>query len=202
MVIDLHTATCKFDERAEAIYHIDRSAEVIGSHPCIYIFDRGYPSEVFFLDLLERQQSFIVRLGTASFRREQTAMTTNDEWITIIFDKPRIGATLRNGKTETAKRMEADRKIRLRFVKVIPDNGYEEYLITNLSEKEVNTQKMDELYHIRWGIESAFDDMKNKLQLENFTGCKPIIMEQDIYATGYLLVLCQVLVQVKTELFC
>ena len=39
---------------------------------------------------------------------------------------------------------------------------------------------------MRWGIETAFDDMKNKLQLENFTGSKPIIMEQDIYATGYL----------------
>ena len=28
--------------------------------------------------------------------------------------------------------------------------------------------------------------LKNKLQLENFTGQKPIIIEQDIFATGYL----------------
>ena len=41
-------------------------------------------------------------------------------------------------------------------------------------------------YHKRWGIETAFDDLKNKLQIENFTGSKPVIIEQDVYATGYL----------------
>lgn len=186
MVIDLHTATCKFDERAEAIYHVDRAEKVIGEHPCIYIFDRGYPSGVFFLDLMERNRTFVIRLGSTCFKREQRTMISEDEWRDIEFDTPRIGATLRNGKTENAKRMEAAGKIRLRFVKIILDEGNEEYLITNLLSEEASTSEMAKLYHMRWGIESAFDDMKNKLQLENFTGCKPVIMEQDVYATGYL----------------
>ena len=39
---------------------------------------------------------------------------------------------------------------------------------------------------MRRGIESVSDDLKNKLQIENFTGEKPIIIEQDIYASIYL----------------
>ena len=62
----------------------------------------------------------------------------------------------------------------------------DEYLITNLLDKDISTEQISQLYKMRWEIESAFDGMKNKLELENFTGSTPIIMEQDIYATGYL----------------
>ncbi len=39
---------------------------------------------------------------------------------------------------------------------------------------------------MRWGIETAYETLKNRLQLENFTGTKPILLLQDIYSTIYL----------------
>ena len=39
---------------------------------------------------------------------------------------------------------------------------------------------------MRWGVETAYDTLKNKFMIENFTSRKPIIMEQDILATVYL----------------
>ena len=43
-----------------------------------------------------------------------------------------------------------------------------------------------ELYFKRWGIEVKYNEIKNKLQIENFTGETPIAIEQDFYATMYL----------------
>ena len=39
---------------------------------------------------------------------------------------------------------------------------------------------------MRWGIETAYETLKSRLQLENFTGTKPILLLQDIYSTIYL----------------
>ena len=39
---------------------------------------------------------------------------------------------------------------------------------------------------MRWGIENAYETLKSRLQLENFTGTKPILLLQDIYSTIYL----------------
>ena len=183
VIIDMNPLQGKFNERTEAILHIDNSADVIGAKPCIYVFDRGYPSGEFFLDLLEREVKFLVRLGSSSFKREQKGMLSDDCAVNIIFDKTRINAC---EKEESSQRLATAGKITLRFVRVNLKSGEYEYLATNIAADEFNTEEIFQLYRMRWGIETVFDDLKNKLQIENFTGSKPIIMEQDIYATMYL----------------
>jgi len=181
--IDMNTASCKFNERTEAIVHVDNTIDVTGNKLCIYLFDRGYPSGEFFLDLMERKVSFLVRLGSASFRREQRGMDSDDCIVDIVFDKTRISASK---KEESAKRLAVAGSITLRFVHLKLDDGDDEYLATNISGDLFDTKEICSLYRMRWGIETVFDDLKNKLQIENFTGEKPVIMEQDIYATFYL----------------
>ena len=39
---------------------------------------------------------------------------------------------------------------------------------------------------MRWQIETAYETLKAPLQLENFTGTKPIFLEQYIYSTIYV----------------
>lgn len=39
---------------------------------------------------------------------------------------------------------------------------------------------------MRWGIETAYETPKDCLQIENFTGAKPILLLQDIYSTIYI----------------
>ena len=55
-------------------------------------------------------------------------------------------------------------------VKILLENGNLEVLATNLSQTEFHTEEIKELYHMRWGIETAYETLKNRLQLENFTG--------------------------------
>ena len=39
---------------------------------------------------------------------------------------------------------------------------------------------------MRWGIETAYETLKDRLQIENFTGTKPVLLLQDIYSTIYI----------------
>ena len=82
--------------------------------------------------------------------------------------------------------MKESGEISLRMVKILLENGSLEVLATNLSQTEFHTEEIKELYHMRWGIETAYETLKSRLQLENFTGTKPILLLQDIYSTIYL----------------
>jgi hypothetical protein len=39
---------------------------------------------------------------------------------------------------------------------------------------------------MRWGIETAYETLKDRLQIENFTGTKTALLLQDIYSTIYI----------------
>ena len=43
-----------------------------------------------------------------------------------------------------------------------------------------------ELYHIRCGIETAYEVLKDRLKIENFTGIKSVLIEQGINSTIYV----------------
>ena len=72
------------------------------------------------------------------------------------------------------------------MVKIRLENGEYEVLGTNLPNKLFSTEDIGELYHLRWGIETAYETLKSRLQLENFTGTKERLLLQDIYSTIYV----------------
>ena len=55
-------------------------------------------------------------------------------------------------------------------------------LLTNLPETKFKTEEFKKLYHLRWGIETNYNTMKNRLNIENYTGKRKITIEQDIYS--------------------
>ena len=62
------------------------------------------------------------------------------------------------------------------------DTGNYEYLITSLLDKEnFKTEMFKELYFKRWGVETAYDKLKNTLEIENFSGVKSIVIKQVFY---------------------
>ncbi|MEC0232668.1 IS4 family transposase [Paenibacillus alba] len=183
MVIDCTINRNNCSEREQALLHIDNMREITGGHLSIVITDRGYPSGEFFIDLLEREQKFIVRLPSTMFKQEQQQMESDDCLVNIAFDKTRINP---HRGTSTAEKLARVGSIELRFVRLLLPSGEYEYLATNVSQEEFSTLEMGVLYGMRWGIETAYDDLKNKLNLENFTGRSPILLEQDIYATVYI----------------
>ena len=74
----------------------------------------------------------------------------------------------------------------MRVLKFKLDSGIVETLITNIFDESFSVADFKELYFRRWGIEVKYNEIKNKLQIENFTGETPIAIEQDFYATMYL----------------
>lgn len=186
MVLDMSINNCKFDERKCALKHIESCKQLVQGYDSIHLFDRGYPSGGFLITLTEKKLNFVIRLGSSSFKKEQLSMKSDDEWIDIVFDKSRLNAAKQKEDQNDYEKMKAAGSIRLRFVRVKLSTGETEYLVTNMDSNMVPASDMKELYHMRWGIETAYDEMKNRMQLENFSGSTPVIMEQDVYATGYL----------------
>jgi len=171
MIIDCTINKWKFSERNQALLHIDKCDSITGEKPRIVIFDRGYPSGEFFINLMERHESFLIRIGATVFKKEQLAMTTDDEYVNIMFDKSRLSP---HKGTQTADKLAKAGSIQLRFVRFELDNGNMEYLATNLPMEEFNTSEIVYLYRLRWEVETVYDVLKNKFFIENFTGTKPI----------------------------
>lgn len=132
------------------------------------------------MERLEKGHLFVVRISTGDFKREQQSMKGNDEEVEICFTKERVNPYR---YTLFAQQLKEKKSIRLRFVKVVLSGGITEILATNLPRDEFPAKDISRLFQLRWGIETAYDTLKNKYMLENFTGKKPILIEQDILAT-------------------
>lgn len=55
-------------------------------------------------------------------------------------------------------------------------------MATNLTNEEFNSDELKLLYGKRWTIETGFDKLKNLVQIEEFSGTRRVIIEQDFYA--------------------
>ena len=65
-------------------------------------------------------------------------------------------------------------------------SGETEILITNLGRKAFKTADFKDLYHLRWGVETKYNTLKNKLDIEDFSGKTLVTVQQDFYATLFL----------------
>jgi hypothetical protein len=76
--------------------------------------------------------------------------------------------------------------LKVRLIRVELDETVE-VLMTNLWEMEGHPiSDFKALYFKRWGVETSISRQKNILQLESFSGLKPISVEQDFYATVFI----------------
>lgn len=155
---------CKYGERKAAVEIIDELIR-IGVKKDLILFDRGYPSTALFLKLENAVIKYVMRTSTGFLKVVKEAKEPDQ-----VIEIP-------DGNKGFLK---------IRVVKFLLDSGVEETLVTNLLDQEFSIQDLKELYFMRWGVETKFNELKNRLQLENFTGDTPIAVEQDFYASMYL----------------
>ena len=74
----------------------------------------------------------------------------------------------------------------MRVIVLSLPNGSKEYLITNITDSSFTSEEFGKIYKMRWEIETKYDDLKNKLQIENFSGTSDIVIKQDFYSTMLL----------------
>jgi hypothetical protein len=165
VIVDALIKPLKADERALAIEHIINLEITRRFEKELVIADRGYPSFDFVNDLYDKRIDFLMRVKSG-FNNDIDSQETNDGYVFLK----------KNGRPD----------VKVRVIKFMLPSGEEEMLITSLFQKNMGIEAFKKLYFLRWPVETKFDEVKNKLEIENFTGYSQKVIEQDFYATMYL----------------
>jgi len=188
VILDVAINRVKFDERGQAREHIKKLSRIAPGMKSILVLDRNYPGAYEFIKWNEVDQKFVIRLKKIDYKKEQAQMVSNDEIVNIVLDNTRTNPFRGTDEYTVLKEQGS---FDLRIVKIKLDGGADVTIATNLSAEEFNADEIGRIYQMRWRMETVFDMLKNNLQIENFTGTKPVLIEQDIYACVYLCNLAQ-----------
>lgn len=163
-VIDAQIGSIGVSEREYAMKNFACFSSICDEKD-IVICDRGYPSRDMIATLTGMGCKYLMRLQNSCFKGVKEN-SSNDFRITV------------STKTDTYS---------VRVVRVILKSGEVETLITNLGENEFKVNDFLDLYFLRWGIETIYDTLKNKLLIEKFAGRSPVAVLQEFYAMMFIL---------------
>lgn len=190
----------KFDERDALITMLKRNK---CNSKKIFIADRGYESYNMFAHFINADNTdFLCRVkhGSGAITEiKKLPMQELDIDIAIEVtttqtkeDKQRgrrfIQTGSKKGKINSPKTIisrwdfPSPYILRLRVVRILLETGEYETLVTSLSRDEFSISKIKELYHLRWGIETAFRELKYVTGLTNLHSKKDETIMQEIFA--------------------
>lgn len=177
IVIDSTLKDKAYGERVLAISHLQHTQK-----DDLIIFDRGYPSIELFSNIINNNVDFLIRLRRNSFKQVEFLFEQNCSQSDITLE---IKAPKKLRESLLKKKLPVI--LNIRFIRVVLDTGEIEVLATSVLEESVlQTRDFKELYYYRWGIETFFHILKNRLSLENFTGNTAQAVQQDFYVTMFL----------------
>lgn len=148
----------------------------------LLIYDRYFASYQFLAEHIERNRQFIIRCSSGSFAAARALFAADKEGISKI-----VTLSAPTKKKHELKSAGLPLSIKVRFVSVRLSTGDLEVLVTSfLDEKLYPATGFKELYYLRWGVETLYDVVKNRLSLENFSGKTALAVKQDFHATLFL----------------
>lgn len=172
-----------------AIQHLHEIKKRLSDKKVSVTYDRGYNSFELMFTHLDLGIDFLIRLKDSTLHKQIEQQTSSDDEIIRLFLNKKITNAITN--EELRKKYEKERYVDLRVTRVLvhPPKGkpYVETLLSTFSMDEYSKKDMGKAYDLRWTIETDYDILKNILELENFTGQRRIIIEQDIYSKIFLL---------------
>ncbi|MGN0397068.1 MAG: hypothetical protein ACI4EL_03520 [Candidatus Fimimorpha sp.] len=92
--------------------------------------------------------------------------------------------------------------IPIRVIRVELDSGVTEYLATNVMDPDITPEMFKELSFLRWKIESKYNELKKRLEIEEFSGATPVSVEQEFYIKLFTQSFLQVKRMFKAGAFC
>lgn len=187
MILDVAVCPYRFNDMRIAVEQITDVKTTIGEKPYIVLMDRGYSTLFAFLWMEACGISFVARLSSNTLKKEQASMQTDDEDIEIDISKSRLRNLEQHNITEWISPFpDLNKSYSLRFIRVQLSDDICEILLTNLPRDEFPKEDFSNIYHMRWGIETAFRVLKSHLKFENFSGIRNTIILQDIFSTIYV----------------
>ena len=174
-VLDGVLASSEIGERDLALGHLPYC-----NSNDLLIYDRGYPSYNFIHQHIEKNINFLMRVKTTF---SQTVINFVESkkvsQIAVIFPG-------KNTKLSD-KPYSKNTPIEVRLVRVELPNNKVEILITSLLDsQEYPSSMFKKLYAKRWEIETLYDELKNKLKVEHFSGYSNQTIQQDFYAALFI----------------
>ena len=80
--------------------------------------------------------------------------------------------------------------IQFRLVRIQLDDGSYECLVTNLPRDKFPLKKLKKLYHLRWGVENAYRDLKYTVDLLHFHGKSAQAVLQEVFCSMVMFNFC------------
>lgn len=139
--------------------------------------------------MMDAGQKFVIRMDNRNLKRYSGQVASGaDRTFDMTFDRIQTNY-YRNDRPFRTKLMNTTYP--LRFVKiplVQNETGeiYDELLLTNLTPDAFSIEGLKELYRLRWEIETAYNVLKNRMKLEEFSGLRERLILQDIYCCVWL----------------
>jgi len=168
LAIDSKLKHAHYSEKYIAEEHLDHCF-----HNDVIICDRGYASYKFFALILQKEAHFIVRCSNNYSNEVKEFLNSDSDDRTFVLKREYLSEDKRFPK-----------ELSVRFLKVFLDTGEVEILATSLLDtSKYPIGDFKNLYWMRWGIETYFGILKNRLNIENFTGKSSEAVKQDFYST-------------------
>jgi len=174
LALDSELGKLETGERELALRHSShwRSNDLI-------IYDRGYPSYDFIYEHIKGGVDYIRAASTYSDAVKCFVASGKKSSVVSFFPNKK--------KSIQGKEYNMDAPIKVRLVRVDLPNGEVEVLITSLLDSLKFPSKIfKELYFLRWGIETFYDQLKNKLKVGCFTGYSKISILQDFFCAIFI----------------
>jgi hypothetical protein len=189
---------------------IDRHKSIPGIQP-IFIADRGFHSLNVFAHAVEHSSYFLIRATDTKMRHLLASDLPAEESFDIQINriltrsnskKKRLHPELSDqykyvcrdvafDYIDTEKQTEYPITLRvLRFK--ISETGYET-IITNLPSEEFPVEEIKRLYHLRWGIETSFRELKYVIGALNFHSKKREFIEMEVWSRLLLYNFCSII---------
>jgi len=161
LIADVIFGEVRSDEREHASRLMDSPyLKSSFSNKSILLFDRGYPSRKIVQELHGKEMLYLMRCSTSFLACVNNAPLGDH----IVIDN--------------YKGIETT----LRVIKFPLESGEIEMLITNILDSDRTMDDFKNLYFLRWGIETKYGELKNRLLIEKFCGKKPECIRQEFYA--------------------
>lgn len=166
IIIDARLEPMATSERALALMHIEHLRSLPSFSRELVLFDRGYAS-------FELVQAMVNDANPVTFLFRLRSK------FDVKIDKLPVGNhpfTLVQGKESCE----------VRVVKFKLDTGETETLLTNLPDTDLTLDDFKALYFKRWPVETKYNELKHKLEIENFSGRTQNAILQDFFISAFL----------------
>lgn len=192
-------ASCKIlavhDVLNRVLFHVflhPRSvAELVALHlnfevlptDAITIYDRHYCDSLLLDRHLKSKKPCLIRMKTKGIKVVERFLESGETDAVVEFqigERAYYSARDKYGLKNTHPKFST---FKIRLLRVELSTGETEVLATNLFNRtKFPTTDFKDLYAKRWGVETAFDEIKNQLKLGIFSGYKTNVVLQDLWS--------------------